>query len=166
MMQTHLFKHVTTHNVQTWINKFIRKVYNVLGESNTANATPLLDRAVLLSKYRSAGKRLFMFDYDGTLTPIVREPSAAIPSERIIQSLKRLANDPKNSVWIISGRDQEFLKHHLGHISQLGFSAEHGSFMRDPGSEEWINLAEKFDMGWQAEVMDVFQKYTDRVPGK
>ncbi|KAK2616615.1 hypothetical protein QQS21_000438 [Conoideocrella luteorostrata] len=164
-MQTHLYKHVTTHNVQGWINKFIRKVYNVLGESNTANATPLLDRAVLLSMYRSAGKRLFMFDYDGTLTPIVREPSAAIPSERIIQSLRRLAEDPKNSVWIISGRDQEFLKQHLGHISQLGFSAEHGSFMRNPGSEEWINLAEEFDMGWQAEVMQIFQKYTDRVSG-
>lgn len=165
-MQTRLYKHVTTYNVQAWISKFIRKVYNVLGECNTANATPLLDRAVLLSKYKSAGKRLFMFDYDGTLTPIVREPSAAIPSERITQSLKRLADDPKNAVWIISGRDQEFLKQHLGHISRLGFSAEHGSFMRDPGSEEWINLAETFDMGWQAEVMEVFQKYTDRVPGK
>jgi trehalose 6-phosphate synthase/phosphatase len=166
MMQTHLYKHVTTYNVQTWINKFIRKIYNVLGESSTAHATPLLDRGVLLSKYRSAGKRLFMFDYDGTLTPIVREPSAAIPSERVIQSLKRLANDAKNAVWIISGRDQEFLNQHLGHISELGFSAEHGSFMRDPGSKEWVNLAETFDMGWQAEVMEVFQKYTDKVPGK
>ncbi|KAG6004325.1 hypothetical protein E4U43_000757, partial [Claviceps pusilla] len=162
-MQDRLYSHVTTHNVQTWINKFIRKVCSVLGESNTSNATPLLDRAVLLSNYRSAGKRLLMFDYDGTLTPIVREPSAAIPSNRIIQSLRRLAEDPKNSVWIISGRDQDFLKQHLGHITQLGFSAEHGSFMRDPGSEDWINLAEKFDMGWQAEVMDVFQKYTDKV---
>ena len=38
--------------------------------------------------------------------------------------------------------------------------------MRDPGSEEWINLAEKFDMGWQAEVMEVFQRYTDKVPGE
>ncbi|POR35315.1 Trehalose-phosphatase [Tolypocladium paradoxum] len=165
IMQQSLFHHVTTHNVQSWINKFIRKVYSVLGEANTAIATPLLDRATLLSQYRSAGKRLFMFDYDGTLTPIVREPSAAIPSERIIHSLTLLAADPRNAVWIISGRDQEFLRQHLGHISQLGFSAEHGSFMRNPGSEDWVNLAEKFDMGWQVEVMDVFQKYTDRVPG-
>ncbi|KZZ93738.1 Glycosyl transferase, family 20 [Moelleriella libera RCEF 2490] len=164
-MQERLYEHVTTHNIQSWVAKFVRKVYNVLGESNSANATPLLDRAVLLSKYRSAGKRLFMFDYDGTLTPIVREPSAAIPSERIIKSLRRLAEDPKNAVWIISGRDQDFLGQHLGHISELGFSAEHGSFMRNPGTEQWINLAEKFDMGWQAEVMEVFQKYTDKVSG-
>ncbi|KAL7796666.1 glycosyltransferase family 20 protein [Trichoderma ceciliae] len=164
-MQTSLYDHVTTQNVQSWIAKFVRKVHAVLGETNSSNSTPLLDRAVLLSRYRSAKKRLFMFDYDGTLTPIVREPSAAVPSERIIRHLKVLAADSRNSVWIISGRDQEFLQQHLGHIHQIGFSAEHGSFMKDPGSDEWINLAEKFDMGWQAEVMDVFQKYTDRVPG-
>ena len=164
-MQTPLYRHVTSHNVQTWISKFVRKVHNVLGESSSENATPLLDRAVLLSKYRSATKRLFMFDYDGTLTPIVREPSAAIPSARLIETLKRLSRDPRNAFWVISGRDQEFLSQHLGDIKELGFSAEHGSFMRDPYSSEWINLAETFDMAWQGEVMAVFQQYTDRVSG-
>lgn len=164
-MQTSLYRHVTEHNVQSWTNKFVRKVYNVLADTTTANSTPLLDRAFLLAQYQSATKRLFMFDYDGTLTPIVREPSAAVPSERLIRTLKLLAADPQNSVWIISGRDQEFLKQHLGHISQLGFSAEHGSFMKNPGSDHWENLAETFPMGWQAEVMEIFQKYTDKVPG-
>lgn len=107
-----------------------------------------------------------MFDYDGTLTPIVKEPSAAIPSQRVTNTLKTLAADHRNAVWIISGRDQNFLTKHLGHISELGFSAEHGSFMRHPGSQEWENLAEMFDMGWQSEVVDVFQTYTDKVPGK
>ncbi|PQE26530.1 trehalose 6-phosphate synthase protein [Rutstroemia sp. NJR-2017a BBW] len=63
------------------------------------------------------------------------------------------------------GRDQEFLSSHLGHIPELGFSAEHGSFMRHPGSQEWENLAEIYDMGWQKEVMEVFQKYTEQTPG-
>lgn len=165
-MQTSLYKHVTTHNVQSWITKFIRKVYSVLGDATAQNSTPLLDRGVLLTQYRSASKRVFMFDYDGTLTPIVKDPSAAIPSERLLKTIQTLAADPKNAVWIISGRDQEFLTQHLGHFSQLGFSAEHGSFMKDPGTLKWINLAEKFDMGWQPEVMQVFQKYTDKVTGK
>lgn len=165
-MQTSLYHHVTTQNVQIWINKFIHMVYTVLGDSKSANATPLLDRAAMLSRYRTASKRLFMFDYDGTLTPIVREPSAAVPTGRVIATLETLAADPKNAVWIISGRDQEFLQHHLGHIANLGFSAEHGSFMRNPGSQEWVNLVEEFDMTWQDEVIECFQKYTDRVPGK
>jgi trehalose 6-phosphate synthase/phosphatase len=164
-MQLNLYKHVTTRTVQTWITLFLRRLVQVLGSSKNIVATPLLDRTKLLETYRAAGKRLFMFDYDGTLTPIVREPSAAVPSKRLLQTLKTLAADPKNAVWIISGRDQEFLHQHLGHITDLGFSAEHGSFMKNPGSDVWENLAEKFDMGWQAEVMDVFQKYTDKVPG-
>lgn len=164
-MQQSLLAHVTSKNVQFWIAGFLRRLVTVLGSRKNVTATPLLDRSAMLRHYRAAGRRLFMFDYDGTLTPIVREPSAAIPSERVITSLKALAADARNAVWIISGRDQEFLAQHLGHIKELGFSAEHGSFMRHPGETEWENLAEKFDMGWQKEVLEVFQKYTDKVPG-
>ncbi|POS79497.1 glycosyltransferase family 20 [Diaporthe helianthi] len=164
-MQKSLYQHVTTKNVQSWIGAFLDRLVDVLGNSKKTMSTPLLDRALMLKSYRAAEKRLFMFDYDGTLTPIVKEPSAAIPSARVIHTLTTLASDHRNAVWIISGRDQAFLTQHLGHIDELGFSAEHGSFMRHPGSKEWENLAETFDMGWQSEVMDVFQAYTDRCPG-
>ncbi|KXX81309.1 Trehalose-phosphatase [Madurella mycetomatis] len=164
-MQQSLLAHVTSKNVQYWIAGFLRRLVSVLGSRKNVTATPLLDRSMMLRKYRAAKKRLFMFDYDGTLTPIVREPSAAIPSERVINTLKVLASDHRNAVWIISGRDQEFLTQHLGHISELGFSAEHGSFMKNPGDATWENLAETLDMGWQPEVLEVFQQYTDKVPG-
>lgn len=166
VMQSNLYKHVTTQNVQSWIAKFLRKLVGTLASTKNNNVTPLLDRTLMLKQYREANKRLFMFDYDGTLTPIVRDPQSAVPSERVIQTLKVLASDHRNAVWIISGRDQDFLQQHLGHISELGFSAEHGSFIRHPGSNDWENLAEKLDMGWQADVVELFQKYTDRVPGK
>ncbi len=164
-MQSNLYAHVTTQNVQSWITKFLRKLVGTLASNRNENATPILDGTLLLEQYRASGKRLFMFDYDGTLTPIVRDPPAAIPSDRAIQTLRALASDHHNAVWIISGRDQEFLQQHLGHITNLGFSAEHGSFIRYPGATTWENLAEKFDMSWQSEVLNVFQKYTDRVPG-
>jgi len=164
-MHLNLYHHVTTKNVQSWTASFIRRLLHVLSSRNSTISTPLLDKATLLSTYRAAEKRLFMFDYDGTLTPIVRDPSAATPSERVIRTLRTLASDPRNAVWIISGRDQEFLSQYLGDIPGLGFSAEHGSFMRHPGSTEWENLAEIYDMGWQKEVMEVFQKYTEMTPG-
>ncbi|KAI0107378.1 glycosyltransferase family 20 protein [Hypoxylon sp. NC0597] len=164
-MQASLYQHVTTQNVQSWIAKFLRKLVATLASNKNQNVTPLLDRTLMLKQYRQAKKRLFMFDYDGTLTPIVRDPQAAVPSERVIQTLKALAADHRNAVWIISGRDQEFLQQHLGHIPELGFSAEHGSFIRHPGKDTWENLAEKLDMSWQTDVLEIFQKYTDRVPG-
>jgi trehalose 6-phosphate synthase/phosphatase len=164
-MHQNLYKHVTSQNVQSWITKFLRKLVGSLANNRDSTATPILDRMNMLKQYRGAKKRLFMFDYDGTLTPIVRDPSAAIPSERVIQTLKSLAADHRNAVWIISGRDQEFLQQHLGHISELGFSAEHGSFLKHPGETTWENLAEKFDMAWQEEVITIFQNYTDQVHG-
>jgi trehalose 6-phosphate synthase/phosphatase len=164
-MHNSLYHHVTTRTVQTWSNGYLKRLLTVLSAHNATITTPLLDRAALVTQYRAAKKRLFMFDYDGTLTPIVRDPAAAIPSERVIRTLKALASDHKNAVWIISGRDQDFLGQYLGDIPELGFSAENGSFMRHPGSKQWENLAETFDMGWQKEVMECFQKYTEMTPG-
>jgi trehalose 6-phosphate synthase/phosphatase len=165
VMHHSLYQHVTNKNVQNWSNVILKRLLTILSSHNATISTPLLDKATLLTQYRTAKKRLFMFDYDGTLTPIVKDPAAAIPSDRVIRTLRALASDHRNAVWVISGRDQEFLGQYLGHIQELGFSAEHGSFMRHPGHSDWENLAEKFDMGWQKEVMECFQKYTEKTPG-
>lgn len=50
-------------------------------------------------------------------------------------------------------------------LPHLGLSAEHGCFVRDVNSEEWVNLTEKFDMSWQAKVGKVMEEITDRTPG-
>lgn len=164
-MQEALYRHVTTHDVRYWIDHLLNRLVQVLASRKTVVSTPLLDRALMLKHYRAAKKRLFMFDYDGTLTPIVQEPSAAVPSSHVIQVLTALASDHQNAVWIISGRDQAFLEQHLGHIPELGFSAEHGSFMRHPGETEWTDLTKTLDMSWRAEVTKIFGQYTERVPG-
>ncbi|KGQ01198.1 trehalose-phosphatase [Paracoccidioides lutzii Pb01] len=160
-----LYKHVTTHTVTTWSNQYLKRLLTNLSSFDQSIATPALDKAKILSQYRKSRRRLFMFDYDGTLTPIVKDPQAAIPSDRVLRTIKTLAADPKNSVWIISGRDQAFLDEWMGHISELGLSAEHGCFIRQPGSDDWENLTEKSDMGWQNEVFDIFQHYTERTQG-
>jgi len=160
-----LFAHVTKHDTRDWTNKFIRRLLTDLATFDQSFDTPPLDRSRLLDQYRQSKKRLFMFDYDGTLTPIVMDPQAAIPSDKVLRTLKKLASDPKNHVWIVSGRDQKFLEEWMGHIPELGLSAEHGSFMRWPGSDEWQNVAEGMDMSWRGAVMDVFTKYTEKISG-
>jgi trehalose 6-phosphate synthase/phosphatase len=160
-----LYDFVTTHTVSAWSNNFLRRLLTTLTSSSQSDLTPALDRNRMIKQYHQARRRLFMFDYDGTLTPIVKDPHAAIPSDRVLRTLKLLAADPANHVWIISGRDEKFLDEWMGHISELGLSAEHGCFIRQPRSEEWENLTSKMDMGWQKEVMDVFGHYTERTQG-
>lgn len=83
----------------------------------------------------------------------------------MLKALTALCADPKNIVWVISGRDQKVLEEWLGHIPNLGFSAEHGSFMRQPGGQKWVNLTESLDMGWKNDVIEIFTYYTERTQG-
>jgi trehalose 6-phosphate synthase/phosphatase len=163
--QRKLYEQVITHPVSQWCNSFLKRLLTNLASNNQNVLTPALDRHVLSPQYLKAKRRLFLFDYDGTLTPIVKDPAAAIPSDKVLRTVKSLAQNPKNAVWIISGRDQQFLDDWMGHIPELGLSAEHGCFIRPPRSEVWENLTEKTDMRWQQDVMKTYQRYTDLTPG-
>lgn len=163
--QTALYEYVTTHNVQSWTHAFLRRLLDNLAAHDHGQLTPALDRTAMLKTYKKAERRLLMFDYDGTLTPIVREPSAAIPTDKVLRTLKKLAADERNQIWIVSGRDQAFLEEWLGDIKELGLSAEHGSFVRYPHDDHWVNLTSELDMGWQQDVIDVFQFFTERTQG-
>jgi len=143
----------------------VKKLLQQVGAENTAHNTPVLDRDAMGTMYEKASKRLLLFDYDGTLTPIVKTPSAAVPSKDTLRALEKLSADPKNVVYIISGRDGGFLDQHLGHLKQVGFSAEHGCFVREPGVTEWNNLAKSLDMSWMSEVHEIFKYYTERTTG-
>ena len=165
-MYKQMYMHVTTNTVQLWSKTFITSLLDNLTFFSQSINTPVLDKIALLTGYRRAKKnRLFMLDYDGTLTPIVKDPQAATPSDRVLRSVKSLAETPGNEVWIISGRDQVFLDEMMGHIPELGLSAEHGSFIRPPHAKNWKNLTEDTDMSWQVPVMEVFQHFTERTQG-
>ncbi|EMD35685.1 glycosyltransferase family 20 protein [Gelatoporia subvermispora B] len=160
-----LYKVVTTHTSATWAAMLAKMLLAQLGRLNMARQTPPLPRETLTEHYTKAKKRLFLFDYDGTLAPIVKVPSMAVPSEPTLAALEALTADPRNVVYIISGRDGEFLEQHLGHIRGLGMSAEHGGFIREPGSTVWRNFTENLDMDWMGEVLEIFKYYTERTTG-
>ncbi|KAG0065936.1 threalose-6-phosphate phosphatase [Linnemannia elongata] len=160
-----LHKHVLAHTAQFWAKNFISELILNVGTWDQSTPTPYLDQGLIIEKYSLAKKRLLMFDYDGTLTPIRKTPGAAVPQEHMLKALTALANDPNNVVWVISGRDQKVLEEWLGEVENLGFSAEHGSFMRQPGSKKWVNLTESLDMSWKSDVIEIFTYYTERTQG-
>ncbi|GAA5853028.1 hypothetical protein JCM8547_004777 [Rhodosporidiobolus lusitaniae] len=160
-----LHQAVTSQTAAVWAHTNILKLLESQQGEHASQNTPPLDENVVLEKYQKAGKRLLMFDYDGTLTPIVKDPSAALPSPTLLSSLETLANDPKNVVYIISGRDGAFLEEQLGHIPNLGMSAEHGCFIRQPQAKEWVSLTDDLDMDWTKDVLRIFRYYEARTQG-
>lgn len=152
-----LHRAVTSQTAAVWAHTNILKLLESLQDEQATQNTPELDEEVVAQKYQQSHRRLLMFDYDGTLTPIVKDPSAATPSPVLLSSLEALARDPKNVVYIISGRDGAFLEEHLGHIPNLGMSAEHGCFLRAPGAKEWISLTDDLNMDWKTDVVRIFR---------
>ncbi|KAH3675726.1 hypothetical protein WICMUC_002518 [Wickerhamomyces mucosus] len=165
IMEKLLYKSVPS--IQQWTNDYLTNLIEEIEiDDGKRKLTSVLDRPLLLDHYKQAHRRLFLFDYDGTLTPIVKDPAAAIPSSRLINILGKLSEDPKNLIWIISGRDQAFLEKWLGSINpKLGLSAEHGCFMKDVNNQEWVNLASEVDMSWQQKVEDIYNEYNIKTPG-
>ena len=74
-----------------------------------------LDVARILPRYRHTQKRLLLIDFEGTIwqrdiTTIARNTGVLagskrefVPPEDVIKLLNRLAEDPKNQVWLLSG---------------------------------------------------------------
>ncbi len=158
---TELLASVKSHTSHTWARTLVKQLLENVGLEHQAHQTPALDRTVLRESYQKANKRLMLFDYDGTLTPIVKIPSQATPTDRTRAAIAALAKDPKNIVYLISGRDGDFLEQHWGMVENLGLSAEHGSFVRPPGSKNFVNLTDTLDMTWMSEVEEIFKYYTE-----
>lgn len=162
-----LYNHVTSHTADFWAHTFIKQLVSVSEQQELqSHATPKLDITQLTKDYKSAKKRIMFFDYDGTLTPIVSVPSDAKPLPAMLKALQVLCNDPKNIVWVVSGRDQAVLDEWLGsNIKNIGLSAEHGCYVKGVGSTEWSSVADGIDMSWKTDVEEIFNYYTERTQG-
>lgn len=111
--------------------------------------------------YRQATKRLFLLDYDGTIANLMPTPPEAVPTAEMRAILSRLANDPANTVVIVTGRPHETLEEWLGDLP-LSFAAEHGFLIRSKG-DQWQQSIH-LDDSWKPEVRTIMQKLVDRVP--
>ncbi|KAJ3072177.1 threalose-6-phosphate phosphatase, partial [Quaeritorhiza haematococci] len=179
-----LYDHVISHSAEFWSKSFIKELITSSSTPEEQSPTPPLDFKDVVERYRKSKRRLLMFDYDGTLTPIRKIPSAAVPPPPMLAAMEELVKDPRNYCFVISGRDQECLENWLGHIKGLGLSAEHGSFIKypdealgssaptsssDPSSTTdatgWVNLTSEMDLSWKQEVTEIFTYYTERTQG-
>lgn len=90
-----------------------------------------------------AGRFLYLFfDYDGTLSPIVRDPERAILSVRMKRRLERLSKDGRCRIAVISGRALEDIRRRVG-IVEITYGGNHGLEVEGPGVTFRYPLPEK-----------------------
>jgi len=158
-------KHLRTFTVQNWADTFIDSLQKPRAATpgRVVKTLSVIWRRAMLRDYRKAGKRLLIFDYDGTLAPIVQRPEDAVPSEKLLKSLQRLARNNKNEVVVISGRDRQTLQSWLGDLP-IALAAEHGAFFRRKGGKNWHRTS-SVDSDWKRPVLQLFERYAAKTPG-
>jgi trehalose-phosphatase len=89
------------------------------------------DKDWIIEEVRSQDHRAFFLDYDGTLTPIAKDPPKAYLSRHHREVIASLVRNEKNFVSIISGRTIEQLKGFIG-LEGLVLAGNHGMEIAGP----------------------------------
>lgn len=113
--------------------------------------------------YARARHRLFLLDHDGTLTS-GSSPSSA-PSPDALAALAALSADPKNDVYVISGRSRDDLARWFGNVPNLGLAAEHGFYWRRAPGEPWRTQDPEARFDWKDIVAPILAVYAESTDG-
>ena len=154
---------VARHTVDRWAREFWDEL-GLARERNELLAHKVLEGDNLQDvreAYAAAQKRLLILDYDGTLVPFANDPKKASPAPDVLHLLTILAEDPRNTVAVCSGRERETLELWLGHLN-IGITAEHGAFSRE--NREWIESGDGSPIPWDLELLAILEQITQKTP--
>ncbi|MFH1262775.1 MAG: bifunctional alpha,alpha-trehalose-phosphate synthase (UDP-forming)/trehalose-phosphatase [Pseudomonadota bacterium] len=159
----HNFTYVRNFHSLGWARRFLRDLTSEKGRPEGAAIDLMTDFIRLRRQWQRAPQRFLFLDYDGTLVPFLRRPSEARPPEHLLNILSTLASEPKNHLYLISGRKTEEMDLWFSSF-HANLAAEHGLFLKLSGSAEWRKHREvKAD--WIPTVEKILEDYTRRVPG-
>ena len=158
-MQTRLQR----YDVFRWAEDFLRRLDVVQEAQKTMEVRNLgSSREKLLTHFHAAKKRLIYLDYDGTLVPIVKHYTQAVPGLEIIALIEKLCSDERNSVVIVTGRDRRTIAEWMK-IEKCNFIAEHGAWLKKQKGE-WIKT-KTLSAEWKEKILPLLEAYSDRLPG-
>lgn len=160
-MQSRLSK----YTAQRWADDFLNQleIFKKQQAERTKGKLTAAGKEQILKSYKSAHKRLFLLDYDGTLANFVSSPSAAKarPSKQLLAILKKLSDKPQNKVYIISGRPKQVLEQWFKGV-KISLAAEHGSWIKE--ADNWKRRG-KHNTRWKDSLVPILQSYEERTPG-
>ncbi|TSA39225.1 MAG: bifunctional alpha,alpha-trehalose-phosphate synthase (UDP-forming)/trehalose-phosphatase [Porphyromonadaceae bacterium] len=155
---------LATYNVFTWAYDFFHQAYDTKEHQRMLNVkfvnNPIASQ--ITSEYHNAHSRILFLDYDGTLVAFSKYPELAVIDRKTINIIKKISQDPKNHIVIISGRNREFLERQFKGIN-VTLVAEHGYFIKR-GNDLW-EAAFDPDLHWKETVMPVLLEYVNRCNG-
>jgi trehalose 6-phosphate synthase/phosphatase len=139
-------KYIKKNDILNWSKSFfldLKKASDTYNDSSTKIGMSLglnfflmklnskfshLNKNDLIEAYRNSNKCLMFLNYEGTLQLIDEndekdEKELFKPNETILTLLNLLTSNPKNKIYIVSGREKTLLEKWFGNIPKLGIAA-------------------------------------------
>ncbi len=152
------------YDVGRWSSDFVHALAEIKARQRGLGVTKLAGAPQhnLERDYVEGEKRLLLLDYDGTLVGFAGRPAKAGPDQEIREVLRRLTEDGKNRIAVVSGRDKTTLERWLGDLG-VYLVAEHGGWVRRKG-QDWKS-SQPLDEDWKHTIRPILDLYSDRTPG-
>ncbi|XP_024517259.1 alpha,alpha-trehalose-phosphate synthase [UDP-forming] 5-like [Selaginella moellendorffii] len=174
------YKYVSSHDVGYWAQSFVtdlertcqdhaRRLCYGIGFGLGFRVVALdpnfrkLSAEHIASVYRRCGSRAILLDYDGTMVP--QSSVNRTPSEEVVAILNTLCNDPRNVVFVVSGRERKTLSDWFEPCDKLGLAAEHGFYYRWCRDKEWIMSVSATEFEWKQIVLPIMRQYKESTDG-
>lgn len=157
-------KRLSRYDFTRWASDFLGSLSDLKQSQQALSVRQLTEpnKRELISTYAASRNRLILLDYDGTLVDFVGRPEQAQPDEELLTLLKAMAEDSRNRLVIISGRDKGTLADWFDNLD-IALVAEHGAWIREKG-QQW-EATEPLRNDWQDAVRPILELYVDRTPG-
>ncbi|KAK1439666.1 hypothetical protein QVD17_05486 [Tagetes erecta] len=172
----HNFLHVTTHTAQEWAETFVSELNDTVVEAQQRirQVPPHLPVEEAIERYLQSSNRLLILGFNATLTePVdtpdrrggdqIREMDIKLHPD-LKEPLKKLCNDPKTTIVVLSGSDRTVLDENFGEYNNMWLAAENGMFLRSTSGDWMTTMPEHSNMEWVDSVKHVFEYFTERTP--
>lgn len=117
----------------------------------------------IVSAYKRTKNRAILLDYDGAL--MVSSSISVTPNAEAVGILNSLCRDPKNIVFLVSGKDRKTLTEWFSSCEKLGVAAEYGYFLRTSHDADWETCVSIPDFDWKQIAEPVMQLYAETTDG-
>ncbi len=158
-----MHERIYRYNVNFWATEFINRLENISFEEEIKlPVEAFINKPEIYDKFDQSKQRIFFLDYDGTLAEFKKTPMQAAPNKALKSMLLKLANNKKNTVVIISGRDHETLDLWFGRMP-INLVGDHGLWYKHSGKtwKKTVNI----ESDWKPSIKHVLDMYVDRMPG-
>ncbi|PWN34299.1 uncharacterized protein FA14DRAFT_148630 [Meira miltonrushii] len=182
-----LRRQVMAQDAQHWIQSLLGRLERAHIDQQRRNNLFVPRLEIGQSEWRASKSRLILLDLEGTLMrddPLLDYAKGFEVPEEVINVLYQLTEDPKNRVYVLSGKGTQDLTKVVESVPRVGLVAENGCAVMYAGSaphehplhisdhyshkgapKSWTSLVAGINMSWRDPVIEILRYFTERTPG-